>query len=77
MEKELVIKGHRKGLWLMVILQSLWRRLQNNTVGPGAMADQLLPRNVKCMMCREPQEAGDDVDQMQHACHRNADMRRD
>ena len=58
-ERELGKEGHRKGLWHMVIVKSLWRPLQEHTVAPEAMADRLLRRMVEHlrerMACREAQ----------------------
>ena len=42
MERELGKEGHHRGLWHMVIVQSLWRGLQEHTVGPEAVAHRLL-----------------------------------
>ena len=59
LERELGKEGHRKGLWHMVILKSLWRALQEHTVVPEAMAHRLLRRSVEHlqerMACRETQ----------------------
>ena len=44
MERELRKEGHRKGLWHMVIVKSLWRALQEHTVAPETMAHRLLRR---------------------------------
>ena len=59
MEKELGKEGHRKGLWHMVIVKSLWRALQEHTVAPETMAHRLLRRMVEHlqerMACREAQ----------------------
>ena len=58
-ERELGKEGHRKGLWHMVIVKSLWRALQEHTVAPEAMAHRLLRRMVEHvverMACRETQ----------------------
>ena len=58
-EGELGKEGHRKGLWHMVIVKSLWRALQEHTVAPEAMAHRLLRRMVEHlqerMACREAQ----------------------
>ena len=58
-ERELEKEGHRKGLWHMVIVKSLWRALQEHTVAPEAMAHRLLRRMVEHlqerMACRETQ----------------------
>ena len=58
-ERELGKEGHRKPLWHMVIVKSLWRALQEHTVAPEAMAHRLLRRMVEhrqiCMACRETQ----------------------
>ena len=58
-ERELGKEGHRKGLWHMVIVKSLWRALQEHTVAPEAMAHRLLQRMVEHlqerMACREMQ----------------------
>ena len=35
MEREPEKEGHRKGVWHMVIVKSLWRGLQEHTVAPG------------------------------------------
>ena len=59
MERELGKVGHRKGLWHMVIVKSLWRGLQELTVAPEAVAYRLLRRMVQhlqeCMACRNAQ----------------------
>ena len=59
MERVLGKEGHRKGLWHMVIVKSLWRGLQEHTVVPEAVAHRLLRRMVKHlqerMACREAQ----------------------
>ena len=59
MERELGEEGHRKGLWHMVIVKSLWRALQDHTVARKAMAQRLLRRMVEHlqdrMACRETQ----------------------
>ena len=59
MEREPGKEGHRKGLWRMVIVKSLWRALQEYTVAPEAMAHRLLRRMVEHlqerMACRETQ----------------------
>ena len=59
MERELGKEGHRKGLWHMVIVKSLWRGLQEHTVAPEAVAHRLLRRMVEHlqerMACREAQ----------------------
>ena len=59
MERELGKEGHRKGLWNMVIVKSLWRTLQEHTVAPETMAHRLLRRMVEHvqerMACREAQ----------------------
>ena len=59
MERKLGKEGHRKGLWHMVIVKSLWRALQEHTVAPETMAHRLLRRMVvhlqDCMACREAQ----------------------
>ena len=59
MERELAKEGHRKGLWHMVIVKSLWRALQEHTVAPETMAHRLLRRMVEHlqerMACREAQ----------------------
>ena len=47
MEKELGKEGHRKELWHMVIVKSLWRALQEHTVAPETMAHRLLRRMVE------------------------------
>ena len=56
-EGELQKEGHRKGLWHMVIVKSLWRALQEHTVAPEAMEHRLLRRMVEHlqerMACRE------------------------
>ena len=56
---ELGKEGHRKGLWHMVIVEPLWRALQEHTVAPEAMANRLLRRMVEHlqepMACRETQ----------------------
>ena len=58
-ERKLRKAGHRKGLWHMVIVKSLWRALQEHTVAPEAMAHRLLQRMVEHlqerMACREAQ----------------------
>ena len=58
-ERELGKEGHRKGLWHMVIVKSLWRAFQDDTVAPEAMAHRLLRRMVEHlqerMACRETQ----------------------
>ena len=58
-ERELGKEGHGKVLWHMVIVNSLWRTLQEHTVAPEAMAHRLLRRMVKHlqdrMACRETQ----------------------
>ena len=58
-ERELGKEGHRKGLWHMVIVKSLWRALQEHTVAPEAMAHRLLRRMVEHLQehmgCRETQ----------------------
>ena len=59
MERELGKEGHRKGLWHMVIVKSLWRALQEHTVAPETMAHGLLRCMVEHpqerMACREAQ----------------------
>ena len=59
MQRELGKEGHRKGLWHMVIVKSLWRGLQEHTVAPEAVAHRLLRRTVEHlqerMACREAQ----------------------
>ena len=59
MERELGKEGHRKGLWHMVIVKSLWRALQKHTVALDTMASRLLRRMVEHlqerMVCREAQ----------------------
>ena len=59
MKWELGKEGHRKGLWHMVVVKSLWRALQEHTVAPEAMAHRLLRRMVEHlqdrMACRETQ----------------------
>ena len=59
MERELGKEGHRKGLWHIVFLKSLWRALQGHTVAPKTMAHRLLRRMVEHlqerMACREAQ----------------------
>ena len=59
MERELGKEGHRKGLWHMVIVRSLWRGLQEHTVASEVMAHRLLRRTVEHlqerMACREAQ----------------------
>ena len=59
MVRELGKEGHRKGLWHMVIVRSLWRGLQQHTVVPEAVARRLLRRMVEHlqdrMACREVQ----------------------
>ena len=59
MESELGKEGHRKGLWHMVIVKSLWRGLQEHTVAPEAVAHRLLRRMVEHlqerMACRGAQ----------------------
>ena len=59
MERELGKERHRKGLWHMVIVKSLWRALQEHTVPPETMAHRLLRRMVEQlqerMACREAQ----------------------
>ena len=59
MERELGKEGHRKGLWHMVILKSLWRGLHEHTVAPEVMAHKPLRRTVEHlqerMACREAQ----------------------
>ena len=59
MEGELGKEGHRKRLWHMVIVKSLWRALQEHTVADQAMAHRLLRRMVEYlqerMACRETQ----------------------
>ena len=47
MERELGKEGHRQRLWHMVIVESLWRALQEHTVAPEAMAHRLLRRMVE------------------------------
>ena len=47
MGRELGKEVHRKGLWHMVIVRSLWRALQEHTVAPETMAHRLLRRMVK------------------------------
>ena len=47
MERVLGKEGHRKGLWHMVIVKSLWRGLQEHTVAPEAVAHRLLRRIVE------------------------------
>ena len=42
MERELGKEGHRKGLWHMVIVKSLWRGLQEHTVAPEVVAHRLV-----------------------------------
>ena len=58
-ERELGKEGHRKGLWHMVIVKSLWQALQEPMVAPEAMAHRLLQRMVEHlqerMACRETQ----------------------
>ena len=58
-ERELGKEGHRKGLWHMVIVNPLWRALQEHTVAPEAMAHRLLRSMVEHlqerMACRETQ----------------------
>ena len=58
-ERELGKEGHRKGLWHMVIVKSLWRALQEHTVAPETMAHRLFRRMVEHlqerMACREVQ----------------------
>ena len=44
--RELGKEGHRKGLWHMAIVKSLWRALEDHTVAPEAMAHRLLRRMV-------------------------------
>ena len=51
-ERELGKEGHRKGLWHMVIVKSLWRALQEHTVAPEAMAHRLLRRMVEHLQDR-------------------------
>ena len=59
METELGKEGHRKGLWHMVIVKSLWRGLQEHGVAPKAVAHRLLRRLTgrlqERMACREAQ----------------------
>ena len=66
MERELGKGGHRKGLWHMVFVKSLWRELQEHMVAPEAVGHRLLRRTVEHlkerMACREAQleaQAGD------------------
>ena len=47
MERELGKKGHRNGLWHMVIVKSLGRALQEHTVAPETMAHRLLRRMLE------------------------------
>ena len=58
-ERELGKEGHRKGLWHLVTVKSLWRALQEHTVVPEAIAHRLLRRMVEHlqerMACRETQ----------------------
>ena len=57
MVRELGKEGHRKGLWHMVIVKSLWRGLQGHTVSSENVAHRLLRRMVahlqERMACRE------------------------
>ena len=59
MERGLGKEGHRKGLWHMVILKSLWTGLDEHTVAPEVVAHRLLRRTVEhlqvCMACKEGQ----------------------
>ena len=59
MERKLGKEGHRKGLWHMVIVKSLWSQLQEHTVVPEVVAHRLLRRTVEHlqehMACREAQ----------------------
>ena len=59
MEWELGKEGHRKGLWHMVIVKSLWRALQEHTVAPETIGHRLLRRMVEHiqerMACRKTQ----------------------
>ena len=59
MERDLEKEGHRKGLWDMVMVKSLWRGLQEPTGAPKVVAHRLLLRSVehlqKRMACREAQ----------------------
>ena len=56
-ERELGKEGHRKGLWHMMIVERLWRALQEHMVAPEAMAHRLVRRMVEHvherMACRE------------------------
>ena len=52
MERGLGKEGHRKGLWHMVIVKSLWRALQEHTVAPETMAHRLLRRMVEHLQAR-------------------------
>ena len=63
MGRELGKKGNHKGPWHMVIVKSLWRRLQWHTVAPEVVTHRLLRRQVEHLQervaCREAQlEAG-------------------
>ena len=52
-------EGHRKGLWHIMIMKSLWRGLREHTVAPEVVAHRLLQRTVEHlqerMACREAQ----------------------
>ena len=37
MERELEKEEHRKGLWHMMMVKSLWRGLQEHTMAPSAV----------------------------------------
>ena len=85
MERELGKEGHRKGLWHMVIVKSLWRGLQEHTVAPHAVAHRLLRRMVAHLQERigaiggtggrhdrwGHQTGGDGVDQVLSANHQD------
>ena len=77
MERELGKEGHLKGLWLMVILKSLWRGPKEHTVAPDAVAHRLLRRMVEHlqerMACREAElEAG--AEDMIHPVTKRVEM---
>ena len=63
-ERELGKEGHRKGLWHMVMVKSLWRALQKHTMPPEAMAHRLLRRMVEHLQERMACRAEDMGDQV-------------